>query len=107
VSARPARLAQLGATVAAVPGTAPAERCLVVRAELWAAFRDLAIWIEALCIHEWCLFTERVARAAGQAIDRGQIYVLLTDRPGNRRPLTWERNRVDLLLLEGRAFTCP
>lgn len=35
------------------------------------------------------------------------MYRLLTDRPDNRRSLTWERNQVDLLLLEGEVFTCP
>jgi HNH endonuclease len=40
-------------------------------------------------------------------VDRGWVYRQLTDRPDNRRPLTWERNQVDLLLLEGRAFVCP
>jgi hypothetical protein len=32
---------------------------------------------------------------------------MLTDRPDNRRPLTWARNRIDVLLLEGRVFECP
>ena len=31
----------------------------------------------------------------------------MTDRHDNRRPLTWERNRIDLLILEGLVFTCP
>jgi predicted house-cleaning noncanonical NTP pyrophosphatase (MazG superfamily) len=33
--------------------------------------------------------------------------MLLTDRPDNRRPLDWERNQVDLLMMEGRVFECP
>jgi hypothetical protein len=35
------------------------------------------------------------------------VYQLLTDRPDNRRPLTWERNQVDLLIMEGLEFRCP
>jgi hypothetical protein len=40
-------------------------------------------------------------------VDRGAVYRLLTDQPDNRRPLTLERNRIDLLLLEGPSFECP
>jgi hypothetical protein len=40
-------------------------------------------------------------------VRRGDVYTLLTDRPDNRRPVDWERNRVDLLLMEGRVFECP
>jgi hypothetical protein len=35
------------------------------------------------------------------------VYGLLTDRPNNRRPLTWERNQVEILMLEGSVFECP
>ena len=38
---------------------------------------------------------------------RGDVYTLLTDRPDNRRPLDWERNQIDLLLMEGHVFECP
>ena len=40
-------------------------------------------------------------------MNRGAIYSLLTARPDNRRPLTWERNQIDILMMEGAAFTCP
>jgi len=79
----------------------------VVAADLWQAFRELSLWVEALCIHEWSLFTERVDQGPRQRIDRGTAYVLLTARPDNRRPLTWERNQIDLLLMEGCEFVCP
>lgn len=103
----PARLDRLGQPAAAVPGARPEEPCLLVGAELWAAFQSLSGWIEALCIHEWCLFTERLERARGGPADRGDVFRLLTARPDNRRPLTWERHSVDLLLREGAVFTCP
>jgi hypothetical protein len=32
---------------------------------------------------------------------------LLTNRPDNRRPLDWERNQIDLLMMEGRVFDHP
>ena len=70
-------------------------------------YLDLSLWVEALSIHEWSLFTESVAQPDGAVVSRGQAYTLLTDRPDNRRPLDWERNQVDLLLMEGRVFACP
>lgn len=104
---RPARLAADDPSVAALPGAQPGEPCLLVGAELWAAFQSLSGWIEALCIHEWCLFTEALERAHGGAADRGDVFRLLTARPDNRRPLDWERHSVDLLLQEGAVFICP
>ncbi|HET9017608.1 MAG TPA: HNH endonuclease signature motif containing protein [Thermomicrobiaceae bacterium] len=98
---RPQRLHRLD-DVVPLPASAADDLCLVVDPELWRAFRDLSLWIEALCIHEWCLYTETVSRTT-----RGEAYTLLTDRPDNRRPLTWERNQVELLMMEGRIFTCP
>jgi hypothetical protein len=87
-----------------VPGTSPDEPCVLVGADLWSAFHELSLWIEALCIHEWSLFTEGLASSGA---DRGNIYRLLTSRPDNRRPLTWERNQIELLMLEGMFFVCP
>ena len=103
---KPARLSQLD-NVIAIPGTQDNELCLVVNAELWKTFRELSLWVEALCIHEWSLFTETVQQPEDTRIDRGIVYVLLTARPDNRRPLTWERNNIDLLLMEGHEFICP
>jgi hypothetical protein len=105
--AKPARWQALQGQGIALPGTAPADLCLVIPADLWVAFRDLSLWIEALCLHEWCLFTERVQPQAEGRLGRGVIYELLTARPDNRRPLTWEQNQIDLLLLEGKTFVCP
>jgi hypothetical protein len=103
---KPQRLNQLD-NVAAVPGTMPNDVCLVIKADLWLGFHALSVWIEALCIHEWCLFTEGVEQPSGNGVDRGIVYAMLTVRPDNRRPLTWERNYVDLLLRDGHEFTCP
>lgn len=85
-----------------IPGTQPNERCIVVEAELWASLNDLSLWIEALCIHEWSLFTEEIS-----GLGRGVVYTLLTDRPCNRRPLTWEHNQIEILMMEGCIFECP
>lgn len=41
------------------------------------------------------------------AVERDVVYQMLTDRPDNRRPLTRERNHVDILLMEGKPFICP
>ncbi|MGI9145973.1 MAG: hypothetical protein ACR2IK_05410 [Chloroflexota bacterium] len=86
-----------------MPGTTSSDRCLVVDQELWRGFLDLSLWVEALSIHEWSLFTESVAQPGGPPVRRGEVYTLLTDRPDNRRPLEWERNQVDRLLMEGRS----
>lgn len=95
-------LARHNPTSIALPGTQPADRCVLVASDLWRGLRDLSLWIEALCIHEWSLFTEQIT-----GLDRGIVYTLLTDRPDNRRPLTWERNQVEILMMEGVQFTCP
>src|SRR5690606_31121586 len=97
----------VGADVVAVPGSRESDVCLVIPAGLWQAFRSLSLWIEALSIHEWCLFSERVRQERGNGIHRGEVYFLLTARPDDRRPLTWESNRVDLLMLEDVEFICP
>ncbi len=87
-----------------VPGTSLDEPSVLIQADLWAAFHELSLWIEALCIHEWSLFTESLSISS---LDRGEVYHLLTSRPDNRRPLTWERNQIELLMLEGKSFACP
>ncbi|WP_426491290.1 HNH endonuclease domain-containing protein [Hymenobacter sp. 102] len=104
---KPARLDQLPPSTPALPGTRPQDTCLVVPAGLWEAFHRLSLYVEALCLHEWSLFTETVTQDAGQLVTRGQVYTLLTARPDNRRPLTWERNQVDILLHEKVHFVCP
>ncbi len=35
-----------------VPGTFPDEASVLVHGDLWTAFRDLSLWIEALSVHE-------------------------------------------------------
>ncbi|GGG35621.1 HNH endonuclease domain-containing protein [Hymenobacter glacieicola] len=104
---KPTRLDQLPPQVRPLPGTRPQDTCLVVSAELWEAFHRLSLYVEALCLHEWSLFTESVTQDAGSLVTRGQVYTLLTARPDNRRPLTWERNQVDILLHENVRFICP
>ena len=99
---KPQSYNQIASWTVAVPGTRVKDRCLIIPLDLWATFRQMSLWVEALCIHEWCLFTGRVSE-----VDRGVVYSLLTARPDNRRPLTWERNQIDLLIMEGTEFTCP
>jgi hypothetical protein len=70
-------------------------------------FRDVSLWVEALCVHEWSQFTERVTEDSERSVDRGAAYWLLTTHPESRRPLTWEHNHIEILLLEGETFTCP
>lgn len=89
-------------SIACLPETQPTDLCVVIDSELWAGFCELSLWIEALCIHEWCLFTENLS-----GVERGVIYSLLTNRLDNRRPLTWEHNQIEILMMEGRDFICP
>lgn len=98
--------AWLNQRIIPVPGTQPQDKCLLISAKLWQTFQGMSLWVEALCIHEWCLFSERIMQEQPN-LDRGDIYTLLTDRPDNRRPLTWESNQIDLLLMEGHEFVCP
>jgi hypothetical protein len=106
VFARPAPYRDLQVTATPLPGTRESDVCVVVPPDLWDVFGELSLWVEALCIHEWSLFVEGVSQDDAQ-VDRGQVYRLLTDRPDNRRPLTWERNGIDVLIMEGRSFVCP
>jgi len=102
----PKRYDQLGDRSIPIPGTQPQDKCLLISASLWQTFQGMSLWVEALCIHEWCLFSERIGQEQSFH-NRGTIYSLLTDRPDNRRPLTWESNQIDLLLMEGHEFVCP
>jgi hypothetical protein len=104
---KPLKYAELSTQVVAIPGTKPEDKCLVIQADLWQTFGEMSLWIEALCIHEWCLFTEKMQQENHTKVHRGCIYQMLTDRPDNRRPLGWERNHVDVLLMEGTEFVCP
>jgi hypothetical protein len=89
--------------VSSIPSAQPTDLCLVISHDLWMTFQELSLWIEALCIHEWCLFTETTESDSR----RGITYTLLTARPDNRRPLRWERNQMDILIMEGQVFECP
>jgi hypothetical protein len=105
VFSKPLKYADIDGKIIAIPGTKSQDKCLIINAELWQTFQEMSLWIEALCIHEWCLFSEQVKQE--NQVHRGLIYQLLTYRPDNRRPLTWERNNIDILLMEGTEFRCP
>ncbi len=103
---RPAPYRALGA-LSCIPGTNPDDICIVVSATLWQVFTELSLWVEALCIHQWCLFLENVRQGDKPGADRGEVYKLLTDHPENRLPLVWEKNAVNVLMDEGIRFICP
>ena len=88
-----------------LPGTGPLDRAFTVPAFVWAALVELSLWVEALCLHEWSLYVERVAQSP--AVTRGEVFTRLTTAPAGRVPLTWERHQVGLLMLEGAVFHCP
>ena len=91
--------------VVALPGTHPEELCLLVSDEMWETLKFFSIYIDALCIQEWSVFTEETTQF-GLEVTRGAVYQMLTDRPDNRRPLNWERNRIEILLMEGQDLRC-
>lgn len=105
VFSRQRRLRDLPEGVVPLPGTSTDERCVVVPDAMWAGFKVYSMFIDALCIHEWSLFTENATQEA-DGVSRGSVYQALTDRPDSRRPLSWERNHIDLLLLEGEQLHC-
>jgi hypothetical protein len=105
---RPARRRYIRERHLTVPRADPDDICVLVAPDLWRTFTDFSLWIEALCIHQWCLFLETVNQGDGEGADRGLVYRMLTDHPDNRMPLTWDRNAIDVLMLEpGGAFRCP
>jgi hypothetical protein len=104
---RPNRASAWGPGIARTPGARDAERCLAIPAGLWQTFASLSLWVEALCVHEWCLFTEGVEQPAGCPVGRGEVFTLLTAPPVERRPLSWERRHIDQLLQQGSEFRCP
>ncbi|MFO5492839.1 MAG: HNH endonuclease domain-containing protein [Cuspidothrix sp.] len=105
VFSKPLKYADIYDKIIAIPGTNSQDKCLIINANLWQTFQEMSLWIEALCIHEWCLFSEQIKQE--NPVHRGLIYQLLTYRPNNRRPLTCERNNIDILLMEGTEFNCP
>jgi hypothetical protein len=64
---RPVDYAIASLFAAAVPGTTPNDRCVLISIELWDGFLDLSLWVEALSIHEWSLFTESVVQPGGSS----------------------------------------
>jgi HNH endonuclease len=91
-----------GTPLPKLPGTGAEEVCVIVLPALWDSLARLSLWVEALCVHQWAEFS-----AARLKLDAGMIYNLLVARPNNRRPLKWERNRVELLMMDGHQFICP
>ena len=67
------RFADAGNHIIGIPGTNPNDKCIVVPIDMWEAFRELSLWIEALCIHEWSLFIEGVDQNDRGYIRRGDV----------------------------------
>ena len=101
-----ARFADADEQIIGIPGTKPQDKCIIVPIDMWEAFRELSLWIEALCIHEWSIFIEGVDQKDRGIVRRGEVFELLTARPDNRVPLNWERNRIFILMQEGITFRC-
>jgi len=78
----------------------------LVRKGLWELFQDMGHWIEALCVHEWAVFTEHLSHQHHR-IRAGEVFSLLLARPEERRVLSWERRGIDRLLADGVVFVCP
>jgi hypothetical protein len=104
---KPRRASELPGPVRLLPGAGAHEVSLLVAGPLWQGFLELSLWLEALCVHEWALFTERVEQAGGGKIDRGTAFAWLTARPAQRKALGWERDQVNALLAAGAMVACP
>jgi len=89
-----------------IPRTQPQDVCLFVPMELWQTFQERSQWIEALCVDEWCSFTQTVNQTNPMA-QPSTVYNFLTVRPDKRRMVSWEHNQIDMLLMEGFKFHCP
>lgn len=105
IFSRQQHLSDLPRDVVPLPGTNLSELCVVVPDAMWEGFKFYSMFIDALCVHEWSLFTENAAQEV-EGVSRGSVYQMLTDRPDSRRPLTWERNQIDLLLMDGQRLYC-
>lgn len=105
VFSRQKYLRDLPGEVVPLPGASRDELCVVVPDAMWEGLKFYSMFIDALCIHEWSLFTES-AKQEIEGVNRGSVYQALTDRPDSRRPLTWERNQIDLLIIEGEQLHC-
>lgn len=101
----PQRSSDMHPQVVRLPHQGEGELFTVVDDAMWESFKFYSLYIEALCLHEWALFVEASDRD-GSGTDRGMVYQALTDRPDSRRPLTWERNQLELLMLEEGGLRC-
>ncbi|GGI74208.1 HNH endonuclease domain-containing protein [Deinococcus wulumuqiensis] len=105
VFTRVKRIPELDPHTVTLPHQNASELFTVVDDGMWEDFKFYSLYIEALCLHEWALFVESADRD-GSGTDRGQVYLALTDRPDSRRPLSWERNQFELLMMEGKGLRC-
>jgi hypothetical protein len=104
---KPKQLKDIEENVIRIPGTQTRETCLIINNELWDLFQRLSLWIESLCIHEWCIFTERQKQIVERKITRGEVFNLLTARKKGRTELRWEREQINGLMRSYVMFTCP
>jgi hypothetical protein len=92
--------------ITTLPKSNANDKCLIVSKLLWETFEDMSLWVEALCVQQWALFCEAVSKSDtdSEMVSRGSAFEILTDK---RKPLTWERNNINILILEGQQFICP
>lgn len=99
------KISEIDTKTVTLPYRTEREPFTVVSDEMWESFKFYSLYIEALCLHEWAIFVEN-ADLNGSGADRGKVYFALTDRPDSRRPLQWERNQFELMLMEGHDLRC-
>lgn len=92
-----------------LPNSNPNDKCLIISGKLWETFEDMSLWVEALCVQQWALFCEAVSKSDIDSgiVSRGVAFEMLTDKKNSRKPLTWERNNINIPILEGQRFICP
>ncbi|WP_051963202.1 HNH endonuclease [Deinococcus misasensis] len=100
---KPARLQEL-TQVTPFPESHPLEVCVPVPAEIWSELQENSVLIGALTLQEWAKF---VGDLRSEPSSTGDAFNLLTLTPTERTSLSYERNQLRVLMLEGMLTRCP
>ncbi|GGJ35601.1 hypothetical protein [Deinococcus roseus] len=100
---KPGRLRELQ-HITPLPESHPLDVCVPVPAEIWQELQENSLLIESLTLQEWARFVGDVRQ---EPCSRGEAFELLTLAPSERTSLSYERNQLRILMLEGLLTECP
>ncbi|GEM49183.1 HNH endonuclease domain-containing protein [Deinococcus cellulosilyticus] len=86
------------------PESHPTDTCVPVPAEIWSELQENSILIGALTLQEWAKF---VGEMRQEPCTTGDAFNLLMVTPSERTSLSYERNQLRVLMLEGLLDRCP